>query len=76
MIINVKVISNAKQNKIINLSDNSFKIYLTCIAEKGKANESLVKLLSKHFNVSKSQINITSGLKSHNKIIEIQNINY
>ena len=69
--ISVKVITNAKQNKIVDLGDGNFKIYLTCIAEKGRANEKLVELLSEYFDVSKSKVNIISGEKSHNKIIEI-----
>ncbi len=71
MIISVKVITNAKQNKVFDLGDCNFKIYLTCIAEKGKANLELIKLLSKHFGIPKSAITITSGTKSHNKIIFI-----
>ena len=71
MIISVKVVTNAKQNKVVDLGDASFKIYLTCLAEKGKANLELIKLLSKHFNISKSAITITSGEKTHNKIILI-----
>lgn len=73
MIISVKVITNAKQNKVFELGDCNFKIYLTCIPEKGKANLELIKLLSKHFDTPKSAITITSGIKSHNKVIEIQN---
>lgn len=72
MIINVKVITAAKQNKITELGGGEFKVYLTSIPEKGKANSNLIKLLSKYFCVSKSQINITSGEKSHNKIIEVK----
>ena len=71
MMINVKVITTAKQNKIIDVGDRNFKIYLTCVAEKGKANEKLIKLLSEYFNIPKSKITITAGEKSHNKIIEI-----
>ena len=72
MIISVKVVTNAKQNKVVDLGDASFKIYLTCLAEKGKANLELIKLLSKHFDIPKSAITIISGTKFHNKIIDIK----
>ena len=72
MIINVKVITTAKQNKITELRGGEFKVYLTCVPEKGKANNNLLKLLSEYFDVSKSQINIISGKKSHSKVIEIK----
>lgn len=76
MIISVKVITNAKQNKIVEVNDKELKIYLTCIAEKGKANQYLIKLLSKYFDISKSQIEIIFGEKSHNKIIEIKDTDF
>jgi uncharacterized protein (TIGR00251 family) len=39
--------------------------------EKGEANRELIKKLSKHFNVSQSQVKITSGEKSRRKLIQI-----
>jgi uncharacterized protein (TIGR00251 family) len=39
--------------------------------EKGEANRELIKKLSKHFNVSQSQVKITSGEKSRKKLIQI-----
>ncbi|HWY35138.1 MAG TPA: DUF167 domain-containing protein [Nitrosopumilaceae archaeon] len=39
--------------------------------EKGEANRELIKKLSKHFNVSQSQVKITSGQKSRKKLIQI-----
>jgi len=71
--IKVKVITNTKQEKIKEIAKNEFKIYLTCLPEKGKANKALIKLLSKYFKVSKSGIRIISGEKSHEKILEIEN---
>ena len=40
-------------------------------AHDGEANVAVVKLLAKHFGVSKSQISITAGMKSKHKIVEI-----
>ncbi|CAD6368370.1 conserved hypothetical protein, DUF167 [metagenome] len=40
---------------------------------KGEANKEIIKTLSKHFKVSSSKIQIKSGHKSREKIIQIQN---
>lgn len=37
----------------------------------GKANKAVIALLADYFEVSKSQVKITGGLTSRNKIIEI-----
>lgn len=69
--IQVKVKLNAKQQKIEKIADNHFKIALKSLPIKGKANQELITLLAKHFNVPKSHILIKSGLSSRNKLVEI-----
>jgi len=46
-------------------------IACTSPAAKGKANKSVIRLLSDFFNVSNNCVNIISGFKSRNKIIQI-----
>jgi len=70
MIINIKVIANAKENKIIE-QNGVVKIYLTTQREKGKANKALIKILSKYYNVPKSYINIIKGETTNIKQVEI-----
>ncbi|MCD6480029.1 DUF167 domain-containing protein [Candidatus Bathyarchaeota archaeon] len=38
----------------------------------GKANRELIRKLAKHFGVSTSQVRIVSGLRSRDKIVEIE----
>lgn len=68
---NIKVQPNAKKNEITEQHDDFLKIKLNAIPEKGKANEELIKFLSKHFKASKSNIEIIKGHTKHNKIVEI-----
>ena len=46
-------------------------MYLKSPPVDGKANEELIKLLAKKFDVAKSDIRIKSGLSSRQKLIEI-----
>lgn len=50
----------------------SLKIYVTTAPEDGKANEAVIKLLSKALKVPKSAITIIQGLKSRKKVVRIE----
>ncbi len=67
----VKVKPNSKQQKIAEAADGSLTVHLKSPPVDGKANQELIELLSKKFNVTKSQITIKSGGSSKNKIVEI-----
>jgi uncharacterized protein (TIGR00251 family) len=68
--INVKVISNAGKNEFVKTADG-YKAYIKCPPVDGKANEALIKLLSKEFGVSKSNIEIIRGLTSREKVVAV-----
>ena len=66
----VKLKPGSSQEKIIEANTGELIIYLRAKPHDGEANEALVKLLSKHFNIPKTSIKITRGLKSRNKTVE------
>jgi len=70
LIINVKVIANAKQNKI-KREGEKFKVYLTAPPVEGKANKLLIELLADYFKVKKDRVRILRGVLSSNKIVEV-----
>ena len=67
----VKVKPNSKQQSIKEETDGSLTIHLKSPPVDGKANEELIKILAKKFNLPKSKIRIKSGLSSRQKLIEI-----
>lgn len=71
MKLNIKVIPNAKQNKLIE-ETGRMKVYLTAPAVEGKANGALIEFLAEHFKIKKSRISIIKGAKSREKVIEIR----
>jgi hypothetical protein len=71
MKMNIKVIPNAKQNKLVE-EPGRFKVYLTAPAVEGKANQALIEFLAGHFNVKKSRISIVRGGKSREKVVEVR----
>ena len=71
-IYKITVKTGTSQEKIIETAPNEYMIYLRAKPHDGEANTALVKLLSKHFHVAKSNITIKQGAKSHTKLIRIE----
>ena len=70
MLVSVVVKPNSKHPGIKEDKD-VYIISVSSLAKEGKANKELIKLLAKHFNVSKSCVSIKKGFKSKLKIVEI-----
>ena len=66
----ITVKPGSSQEKIIESSPSELTVYLRAKAHDGEANTALIKLLAKHFDVSKTSITITRGAKSRHKTIE------
>ena len=71
MMIRIRASPNSKKPKVISLGDDCFSVKIDEPADEGKANRRLIEILSDHFNVPKSSIRITRGLKSKDKMVEI-----
>lgn len=71
MILNIKVIPNAKKEQIKE-EGNRLKVYLNAPALEGKANKALIGFLASHFNVKKSYVAILRGEKTREKVVEIK----
>lgn len=70
-IFEVKVFpGSGKKGWTIDKSGN-LKCYVKSPAERGKANEELIKSLSKALGISQSMISISSGVQSRKKRIKI-----
>ena len=67
----VTVKPGSSQEKIIQTAPGELTIYLRAKPHDGEANEALVKMLSKHFKIPKTAIQILRGHRSHTKIIDL-----
>jgi hypothetical protein len=70
MIIKIKVIPRAKK-ELIKEEGGVLKVYVIAPPEDGRANEAVVKILAKHFDVAKNCVRIVKGETGRNKIVEI-----
>ena len=57
--------------KVEDLGDGKYKVWVREPAQKGSANKAIILALSQHLAVSRSRINILSGHTSRNKIVDI-----
>lgn len=72
MRILVKVKPNSKKESVEKNNDTDFVLSVKSAAKEGKANEAVIKLLSRYFDLPKSRIVIKTGHKSRNKIIDLE----
>ncbi|MEN3363722.1 MAG: uncharacterized protein V7606_996 [Burkholderiales bacterium] len=68
----LQITPNAKKTEVIGVLDDSLKIRLQAQPIDGKANEALIRYLADTLNVAKSAVDITHGLTSKRKVIEIR----
>ena len=67
----VKVKTKAKEEKVVEVGERSFEVWVKALPEKGKANTAVVKLLAKYFKMSQNNIKIIVGKTNSRKIAEI-----
>lgn len=71
MIYEITVKPNSKKGPLILEEGNKLTVFLREKPVDGEANAALIKVLSKHFDVSKSQVTIKTGARGRKKLIEI-----
>lgn len=72
MKILVKVKPNAKENKVEEIGKGQFVVKVKAPPKENKANRELIETLAEYFKVSKSKVSILTGLKSSQKIVNIE----
>lgn len=71
-ILNITVITNASRDEIIKLSEDNYKVKVTVLPIKGKANKRVEEMLADYFGISKNQVQIVQGEKNKNKLVYIK----
>ena len=72
ILLKVKAVPNSSKNQFCGLFDGAIKVKIKAPAVENKANEELVKFLSKTLKIPKSNISIESGNTSKVKIVYIE----
>jgi uncharacterized protein (TIGR00251 family) len=72
MYLRVRVVPRSKQTEIKELAHNHLRVRVLSPPSDNRANKELVALLARYYNKRKSSIRIKKGLKSPDKLVEIQ----
>ena len=70
--ISLKIAPNSSSNKILKIENGILKIAINGPPEKGKANQEVIKFLSKILDIKKSSIFIVQGELSRNKLVAFE----
>jgi uncharacterized protein (TIGR00251 family) len=74
VIFSVRVVPRASKSEIVGEMDGALRVRIASPPVDGAANAELIKLLSKTFGVSKSEVEILAGQTSKRKQIKIANL--
>ena len=71
MLIRVYVNPNAREVRVVKVSDDYFEVRVDEVAVGGRANKRLLETLAEHFKVQRSRISILKGTKTRNKLVQV-----
>ena len=73
--LEVRVIPRSSKSEIVGEYNGAMKVKLSAPPVDGAANEELIRVLSKEFEISRSAIEIVSGHTSKSKRVRIADVN-
>lgn len=71
MTICVRVTPRAKQNALRHRADGTLALHVTAVAQDGKANEAVARMLARAYGVVPSRVQLVRGGRSRTKFFEI-----
>ncbi len=71
MLIRVYVTPNAREARVVKVSEDYFEVRVDERAVGGRANKRLLEILAEHFKIQKSRISILKGTKTRNKLVQV-----
>ena len=71
-VLHVRAAPGAKSNAIMGTHQGALRVAVTQVAEKGKANQAILKVLAKSLNLKKSQLVLVAGETSRSKQVLVR----
>jgi len=72
--LSIQVHPGAKKNEVVRFEAGVWHIKVAAPPVEGKANEALIKFLSKSLDIPKSKISLEKGTTSRHKIISVEGL--
>lgn len=64
--------AGAREEKVEKIDDTHYRVWVKEQPEKGKANEKIIRVISRHRGVPRSHVTIISGRASKKKVLEVE----
>jgi len=74
IVLSCRVQPNSSREGIGEITNNALIIRLNSPAVEGKANDALIRFLSKRLGIAKSRISIIQGERNRNKLVSIEGV--
>jgi hypothetical protein len=74
VILSCRVQPNSSKEGIGEVKNDSLVIRLNAPAVEGKANDALIRFLSKRLDIAKSRISIIQGERNRNKLVSVEGV--
>jgi uncharacterized protein (TIGR00251 family) len=74
IVLSCRVQPNSSREGIGEITNNALIIRLNSPAVEGKANDALIRFLSKRLGIAKSRISIIQGVRNRNKLVSIEGV--
>jgi uncharacterized protein (TIGR00251 family) len=74
LIFTVRLVPRASTSEIVGEHDGALKVRIASPPVDGAANAELIKVLAKHFGISKSEVEIIGGQTSKMKQVKISGV--
>jgi hypothetical protein len=72
MKITIHTKPNAREEKVVQLDDHTFSVFVKAPPKEGKANFAVAEALARHFGVSLSCVRFVSGKTSRIKVFDVE----
>jgi uncharacterized protein (TIGR00251 family) len=72
--LHIKVVPGASRDRVAGRLGDAIKVQVSAAAERGKANDSVIKLIADTVGLRTNQIQIVRGHAQPRKVLEIQGI--
>jgi hypothetical protein len=76
VVLSCRVQPNSSKEGIGEIKNDALIIRLNAPAVEGKANDALIRFLSKHLGIAKSRISIIQGERNRNKLVSLEGVSF
>jgi uncharacterized protein len=72
--LKLRVVPSAGSSEIVGRYGNAWKVRVGAAPERGRANDELLKVLSKRLGVRAAELSIVSGHSARDKVVELRGL--